>query len=90
MGRIFSEEPGEITPVDTTGAGDSFIGTLGANLCRGMDLDTCIINALYVATESVMVQGAQSSYVGLRDLPMEFRPPPPPFVLLKKEIQYKK
>ena len=27
------------------------------HVVAGMDLDTCIVNALYVATESVMVQG---------------------------------
>lgn len=71
-----------VNAVDTVGAGDSFIGTLGASLCRckltSSNLLESISKALYCASQSVTRKGAQVSYVTKDELLPEYLPPPPP------------
>ena len=74
VSRFFPAD--KVSAVDTTGAGDSFIGTLGANLCRGVALEKSIKNALHCASQSVMDQGAQVSYKHHDDLLPRYRLPP--------------
>jgi sugar/nucleoside kinase (ribokinase family) len=57
-----------VDAVDTTGAGDSFLGAFAAHLSRGSDCATAIRAGLYVATRSVCGQGAQQSYARDADL----------------------
>jgi ribokinase len=57
-----------VDAVDTTGAGDSFLGAFAAHLSRGSDSATAIRAGLYVATRSVCGQGAQQSYARDADL----------------------
>ncbi len=49
---------------------------MAAHLCRGADLIEAVTAALYVASQSVLQQGAQVSYIRLdsTDLPMEYWP----------------
>jgi ribokinase len=48
-----------VTPVDTTGAGDAFSGTLAAYLCRGADRVTAMRAASAAAARNVEHHGAQ-------------------------------
>lgn len=62
---------------DTVGAGDSFIGSMSANLARGAKLEEAVRKGLGIATKSVTRIGAQASYFGLDELPSELHPKPP-------------
>jgi ribokinase len=56
------------TVVDTTGAGDAFVGALAASLARGADLKTATTLGVAAGTFAVGMPGAQSSYPTLADL----------------------
>jgi ribokinase len=60
--------------VDTTGAGDSFIGSLAAHLCRGATIVDAVYCALRIASMSVLEQGAQVSFKHHADLPSDICP----------------
>jgi ribokinase len=51
-----------VTAVDTTGAGDAFVGALAAALARGATRDTAVRRALLYSALSVTRAGAQVSY----------------------------
>ncbi|MSS84118.1 ribokinase [Actinomycetaceae bacterium WB03_NA08] len=53
-------------PVDSTGAGDAFVGVLAAGLCQGKDLVEAAQAASYHAAMTVEVPGASESYSVLR------------------------
>lgn len=57
-----------VTAVDTTGAGDAFVGALAASLARGADLPTATALGVAAGTFSITQLGAQSSYPTLADL----------------------
>jgi ribokinase len=48
--------------IDTTGAGDGFIGAFAAALNSGTDMSTSLEFAIKFASNSVNKKGAQSSY----------------------------
>lgn len=48
-----------VTPVDTTGAGDAFCGTLAASLVLGLDRETAMQRASEAASACVLHHGAQ-------------------------------
>lgn len=52
----------KVTAVDTTGAGDAFVGALVTQLAAGDDLVAAAQRAVRVAAVSVTRQGAQASY----------------------------
>lgn len=52
----------KVTPVDTTGAGDAFIGCLAACLAEGAEMEAAIGGAVRIASDSVRKKGTQSSY----------------------------
>jgi ribokinase len=54
--------------VDTTGAGDAFVGVLAAQLARGNDLTSAVRAGVAAGTHTVQQRGAQTSYPRLRDL----------------------
>lgn len=58
-----------VDPVDTTGAGDAFVGCLAHFLGAGFDLRTAALRANHVAGMSVTGRGTQSSFPRRRDLP---------------------
>ena len=66
-----------VNAIDTVGAGDAFLGTLGANLSRGEKLFESVVKALHCASQSVQRNGAQVSYVSSNELKPEYLPPPP-------------
>jgi ribokinase len=51
----------KVTPVDTTAAGDSFIGGMLYALCNGSDIEASIVFATKVAAVTVTRRGAQES-----------------------------
>ncbi|XP_062862842.1 ribokinase isoform X2 [Trichomycterus rosablanca] len=63
----------KVTPVDTTGAGDSFIGALAFYIAHypSMQLEEMARRANLVAAVSVQTFGTQTSYPTKKDLPAE-------------------
>lgn len=69
-GAIYGEHDGEVghvparevSPVDTTGAGDAFVGALSAGLADGLSLKESVEQATDVAAYTVERHGAQASY----------------------------
>lgn len=63
-----------VTPVDTTGAGDAFAGSLSRALARGAGLVDAAEFAATVAAISVTRPGAQTSYPRADELPAQQHP----------------
>ncbi|WP_103064087.1 ribokinase [Actinomyces qiguomingii] len=61
-----------VQAVDTTGAGDSFVGTLCAALVRGEDLDSALERATIAGALTTLGAGAQESMPGESQI---FHPP---------------
>ena len=75
-----AEEGGALYPcppatsvVDTSGAGDCFLGSLAAFLSCDVPIDKAIKKACALATLSVGKAGTQSSYAWAKDLPPELQ-----------------
>jgi len=51
-----------VAAVDTTGAGDAFVGALAVALADGLDLESAIQRSTLVAAHAVTRRGAQDSY----------------------------
>merc|ERR1712196_355464 len=58
----------KVKPVDTTGAGDSFLGALGAKIVAGQNLEEAMAFANEVAAVSVTREGTQKSFPTLCQL----------------------
>lgn len=52
----------QVDAIDTTGAGDAFVGSLATFLAQGMALDDGVQRACMIATLSVQKRGTQSSF----------------------------
>jgi ribokinase len=52
----------DVRPIDTTGAGDAFVGAFGYGLARGLDELTAARLAIACASDSVTREGTQSSF----------------------------
>ncbi|SEO23711.1 ribokinase [Halogranum amylolyticum] len=63
--ETFAVSPPPATPVDTTGAGDTFNGYLAAELSRGASLRAAVETATVAASLSIETAGAQSSIPSL-------------------------
>jgi ribokinase len=61
--RVFPTEP--VTPVDTTGAGDAFVGSFAAHWAIHHDVQAAIAHANHYAAITVTRIGAQSSFPSL-------------------------
>ena len=59
---------GHVRAVDTTGAGDAFVGTLAVLLARGVPVGPATEGACLAATASVQRPGTQTSYPSAADL----------------------
>ena len=57
----------KVTPVDTTGAGDSFVGGFVHSLASGLEPISAAEFAGKVAAKSVMQKGTQKSYPSAKD-----------------------
>lgn len=62
----------EVKAVDTTGAGDCFIGVFSYFYAKTLNDRIALQKAQYVAAMSVQKYGTQSSYPDISDLPKEF------------------
>jgi ribokinase len=60
-----------VTALDTTGAGDAFVGSLAFFLASGKSLSAAIKRANRIAAVSVQSSGTQSSFPQAKDLPSE-------------------
>jgi ribokinase len=60
-----------VKAVDTTGAGDAFIGSLAFFLARGFDLPSAAERATRIASISVQLPGTQTSYPRAANLPAD-------------------
>jgi ribokinase len=66
---IIHREPGrKVQAVDTTGAGDAFVGALAVALAAGRSLPQGLVTATEVAAVSVQRPGAQSSYPNVAEV----------------------
>jgi ribokinase len=54
--------PAPVTPVDTTGAGDAFVGSFAVFHAEGMDLEAALTRAARYAADSVTRRGTQKAY----------------------------
>ncbi len=54
--------PVRVAPVDTTGAGDAFVGSFARYLAAGLDVEAALDKAVRYAADSVTRRGAQKSY----------------------------
>jgi ribokinase len=62
----------QVKAVDTTGAGDSFVGSLAFFLGHGLDLPTAMHRASQIAAQSVQKAGAQTSFPHVHELPSDW------------------
>ncbi|MFC1452319.1 ribokinase [Verrucomicrobiota bacterium] len=58
----------KVKAVDSTGAGDAFVGSLAYFLARGAALDDAVGRACRIATRSVLEPGAQSSFPSIQQV----------------------
>ena len=65
--RVVRVEAERVKVVDTTGAGDAFVGALAWRLAAGDELITAADTAVRVATVSVTRPGAQPSYPSIEE-----------------------
>jgi ribokinase len=54
--------PVKVQAIDTTGAGDAFIGSFARYFAAGLDLDAALATATLFAADSVTKRGAQKSF----------------------------
>lgn len=66
--QVLSVTAPTVEAVDTTGAGDCFIGSLAVFLSLGLPLKRAMENACLTASRSVMFLGTQSAYPRKNDL----------------------
>jgi ribokinase len=67
-GKVKRFSAKQVSAIDTTGAGDCFIGAFAAALASGASEDSAVQFGIDCATKSVMRKGAQSSYPKLDDM----------------------
>jgi ribokinase len=60
-----------VTPVDTTGAGDAFVGSLAYFLAQQCEMVEAIRRANAIAAVSVQGNGTQTSFPARAQLPVE-------------------
>lgn len=60
--------PFPVAAVDTTGAGDAFIGCFANAVDAGLDLETALKRAAFYAADSVTKRGTQYSYAYAKEL----------------------
>jgi len=61
----------KVEAIDTTGAGDAFVGSFAFFLACGLDARTAMARAGRVASISVQHRGAQTSYPRADELPAD-------------------
>lgn len=61
-GTVVTHPAERVTAVDTTGAGDAFVGAMAAALASGQDIEHALALGTRVAAVAVQRRGAQASY----------------------------
>ena len=56
-----------VNAVDTTGAGDAFIGCFASEIAKGASVESAIATAVRYASHSVTGKGTQTSYATAAD-----------------------
>jgi ribokinase len=69
IGHVAAPVPSAV--VDTTGAGDAFVGALAVRLTCGESLEDAVTVGVRAGTFAVQSPGAQSSYPSPADLGLE-------------------
>ncbi len=77
-GEVWTFAALPVTPVDTTGAGDCFVGNLAAALARGLELPDAIGRAIVAGSLACLGLGAQASYPTAADVDARLGELPPP------------
>jgi ribokinase len=67
-GKVKRFSAKKVSAIDTTGAGDCFIGAFAAALASGASEESAVQFGIDCATKSVMGKGAQSSYPTLEEM----------------------
>lgn len=67
-GQITKVGAPKVSAVDTTGAGDAFVGTFAYSMANGKDPISAMTLGIKVASLSVTQKGAQSSYPGQTEI----------------------
>ena len=67
--RVLHVDAPRVKALDTTGAGDAFVGSLAFFLARGLDLEEAMRRAVRIASLSVQASGTQSSFPRAAELP---------------------
>ena len=65
--KVFHVPAEKVKAVDTTGAGDAYIGSTAYFLASGASIETAMKNATHVAALSVQESGAQTSFPSYAD-----------------------
>ena len=60
--RTLHIAPVQVTPVDTTGAGDAFVGSFARYFAAGLGLEEALHKAVRYAADSVTRRGTQKAY----------------------------
>jgi len=60
--RTLHIEPVRVTPVDTTGAGDAFVGSFARYFAAGLGIEEALHKAVRYAADSVTRRGTQKAY----------------------------
>ena len=63
--EVIKIEAPEVNAVDTTGAGDAFVGAFSAGIAKKLSTEEAIKLGVSVASQSVTKEGTQSSYIGI-------------------------
>ncbi len=71
QGRTLHVEAPPVRAVDSTGAGDAFVGSLAFFLARNLALDEAMRRAVQIASLSVQSPGTQTSFPRAADLPAD-------------------
>lgn len=67
-GEVTTQEAERVTAVDTTGAGDAFVGAMAVALASGKGFGDALALGTRVAARAVQKRGAQASYPTLADV----------------------
>lgn len=63
--EVIKIEAPEVNAVDTTGAGDAFVGAFSAGIAKKLSTEEAIKLGVSIASQSVTKEGTQSSYIGI-------------------------
>lgn len=63
--EVIKIEAPKVNAIDTTGAGDAFVGAFSAGIAKNLSTEEAIKLGVNIASQSVTKEGTQSSYMGI-------------------------